>query len=140
MASKSIHYRTGYKHQLAETYSLKISIKPPNVIETEFISMDKAGVLVIKSGYAWDGVSGPVVDTSENLRASLVHDSLYQLMRKRKLTPRKKYKDKADRLFRKICKEDGVSGIVAQTYYEVLKKLGNPSTDPKNVRKIFKAP
>ena len=135
-----IKYRTGYKHQLAETYSLKISITPPKPIDTDFIKLDMSGVITIKSGYAWDGVSGPVIDTPENLRASLVHDSLYQLMRNRKLTPRKKYKNKADRLFRTLCKEDGVLGIVAQAYYEVLKRLGNPSTDPKNIKKILNAP
>ena len=140
MKTKSIKYRTGYKHQLAETYSLKTPIKPTNNIETEFVDLDKTGLITIKTGYAWDGVSGPVVDTSKNIRASLVHDSLYQLMRKRKLTPRKKYKDKADRLFRTIAKQDGVAGVVAQAYYEVLKKLGNPSTDPKNARKILEAP
>jgi len=137
---KSIKYRTGYKHQLGESYSIKLKIKPGKAIVTDFIDMDKAGLLTIKSGYAWDGVSGPVIDTPQNLRASLVHDSLYQLMRMRKLTPRKKFKPKADRVFRNLCKEDGVPGIVAQAYYEVLKRLGNPSTDPKNVRKLLQAP
>jgi hypothetical protein len=35
------------------------------------------GSLLIRSGYAWDGVSGPLtLDTRNVMRASLVHDAL----------------------------------------------------------------
>ncbi len=139
MPDNHIKYRAGYKYQLAEDYQIVTSIKPPADVVTVFINLDKNGYLEIKSGYAWDGTSGPVVDTTNNLRASLVHDALYQLMRKRKISA-KEHKDRADRLFRKICKEDGVLSPLAQIYYEALKKLGKPSTDPKNAKKIKCAP
>jgi hypothetical protein len=32
-------------------------------------------------GYAWNGPSGPTLDTRNFMRGSLVHDALYQLMR-----------------------------------------------------------
>ncbi len=139
MDDEHIEYRSGYKYQLAEDYHIKTSIKPKTNIDTQFIALDKQGNLVVKSGYAWDGTSGPVIDTDNNLRASLIHDALYQLMRKRKISA-KEHKDRADRLFRKICKKDGVLSPVAQAYYEVLKKLGKPSTDPKNAKEIKRAP
>ncbi|KAA3618533.1 MAG: DUF1353 domain-containing protein [Calditrichaeota bacterium] len=139
MTDKHIEYRSGYKYQLAKDYHIKTSIKPDKDVDNQFISLDRQGNLVVKSGYAWDGTSGPVVDTKYNLRASLVHDALYQLMRKRKLTA-KKHKDKADKLFRRICIKDGVLVPVAQVYYQALKALGKPSTDPKNAKKIKKAP
>lgn len=139
MADKFIEYRSGYKYQLATDYSMRIAIKPAENIDTQFIALDKQGNLTVKSGYAWDGTSGPVIDTDKNLRASLVHDALYQLMRKRKISS-SEHKDKADKLFKKICREDGVSSPVAQVYYKALKALGKPATDPKNAKAVKRAP
>ena len=42
--------------------------------------IDRSGMSVQKD-YAWDGPSGPTIDTRNSLRASLVHDVLYQAMR-----------------------------------------------------------
>ncbi|MCH7815284.1 MAG: DUF1353 domain-containing protein [Proteobacteria bacterium] len=139
MAKPFIKYRSGYKYQLASNYSIKTNIKPKKNVPGNFIKLDKAGKLTVMAGYAWDGPSGPVVDTKENLRASLVHDALYQLMRNRHLTA-KQHKDKADRLFKKICIQDGVPKVTAQIYYLGLKLGGKPATDPKNKKKVRRAP
>ena len=139
MAAKRIAYRSGYKYQLATAYPIKINIRPRKDIDTEFIKLKRSGHLTVARGYAWDGPSGPVVDTRQNMRASLVHDALYQLMRK-KLLSVKTHKDKADKLFKKMCIEDGVSRTTAQIYYFGLKLGGKPATDPRNRKKIKKAP
>lgn len=139
MAKAYIRYRSGYKYQLASDYSLAISIKPPLTIATKYIRLETTGSLTIFEGYAWDGPSGPVRDTKENMRASLVHDALYQLMRLRYLSA-KRYKNRADRLFQKICIIDGVSHPTAYAYYLGLKLGGEPATDPKNQKKIKRAP
>lgn len=139
MTDKYIKYRSGYKYQLAKDYHISTSIKPTADINTPFIALDMKGNLVVKTGYAWDGASGPVIDTDNNLRASLVHDALYQLMREKKIS-RKRHKHKADKLFQSMCKKDGVLSAIALIYYQVLRKLGNPSTDPKNVKKVKRAP
>ena len=140
MSEKHIFYRAGYRYQLAEDYVIQTRLKPKQAIDTQFIDLTLEGLLTVKKDYAWDGTSGPVIDTKENHRASLVHDALYQLMRQRLLSPRKNYKDKADKLFRSLCKKDGVPSAVAQIYYQSLKKLGNPSTDPKNAKPVLQAP
>lgn len=62
--------------------------------------------LVICAGYAWDGASGPTVDTPSSMRASLVHDALYQCMRNGHL--KRSDRIPADRIFYKILKEDGM--------------------------------
>ena len=139
MTDKHIWYRSGYEHQLAKDYRIKISIKPKADVDTPFIALDTKGNLTVKRGYAWDGTSGPVIDTPNNLRASLVHDALYQLMRRRHLS-RKQNKDKADKLFRTLCKQDGVLPAIAEIYYLTLKALGNPATDPTNAKEIKRAP
>ena len=139
ISKSSIRYRSGYKYQLASSYSIPINIKSKKDIKTEFINLDTKGKLAIKRGYAWGGPSGPVVDTEENMRASLVHDAFYQLMRHKKLNA-KAYKDKADKIFKKICIKDGVSKKIASAYYYGLRIGGKPAVDPKNKKKIHKAP
>ena len=110
-----IRYKGDYKYQLASEYRIKITILPVEDIATEFIDLGTDGELKVKKAYAWDGPSGPVIDTKLNLRASLVHDALYQLMRLEELNART-YRKTADKLFRNICKEDGVSSITANIY------------------------
>ena len=73
--------RRRYKYTLAKDYSTTIKIKPQNAIDTGLIALTEDGKLTIKEGYAWDGPSGPMPDTKTSMRASLVHDVLYQLMR-----------------------------------------------------------
>ena len=134
-----IRYRSDYKYQLAESYSIDIPILPNADIKTDFIELDIIGQLTLKKGYAWDGPSGPVIDTEENMRGSLVHDALYQLMRNDLLKTRT-YRKAADRIFRDLCKEDGVSGYRANVWYRALRNFGKPAASPTGKKKIRRAP
>jgi hypothetical protein len=141
MGDKRIKYRSGYKHQLVEEYSVKTRIKPRIKIETEYIILNSEGKLSVKKGYAWDGASGPVPDTRKVLRASLVHDALYQLMRTQpdKL-PREDHRGDADLLFKEVCIEDGVVKSKAKVYYFGLRKFGEKFADPSSRKRIKTAP
>lgn len=75
-----ILYKEGYKYQLAEEYTISIPIKPDSNIISDYIDLNNDGELVIKKGYAWDGPSGPTIDSLNFMRGSLVHDALYQLI------------------------------------------------------------
>lgn len=134
-----IRYRGDYKYQLASEYRIKIKILPAEDISTDFVDLNADGELKVKNSYAWDGPSGPVIDTKENLRASLVHDALYQLMRLEKLKSRT-YRKTADKIFRNICKKDGVSSITANVYYKALRRFGKPAASPENKKKVRRAP
>jgi len=134
-----ICYRSDYKYQLADSYKINILIRPTTNIKTDFIDLDIGGALLVKKGYAWDGPSGPVKDTEENMRASLVHDALYQLMRNKELSSRK-HRKTADQLFKDICKDDGVSNLTASLYYKALRKFAKTATSPENKKKIHRAP
>ena len=134
-----IRYRANSQYQLENDYSISISIKPKTNIDTDFIGLDVHGNLLVKKGYAWDGPSGPVIDTDENMRASLVHDALYQLMRNEHLAART-HRKAADQLFKDICKEDGVSNFRASAYYKALRKFGKPAASPQNKKIIHRAP
>jgi len=134
-----IRYRSDYKYQLAEGYEIDIPILPNRDIKTDYISLDIAGTLLIKKGYAWDGPSGPVIDTPENMRASLVHDALYQLMRSKELSHRN-CRRTADELFRDLCKQDGVSTYRANIWYRALREFGKPAASPAGKKQVRRAP
>ena len=140
MATKGyIKYRSDYKYQLAFDYEISISIIPKSDIKTEFIDLDNHGKMVVKKGYSWDGPSGPVIDTKKNLRASLVHDALYQLMRNEKLKART-HRKAADQIFKDICRKDGVSRFWASRFYKALRRFGKPAASPEKKKKVFRAP
>ena len=139
MTTGYIRYRSEYKYQLASDYRISISIRPQDDITTEFIQLETSGSLRVMNGYAWDGPSGPIIDTRENMRASLIHDALYQLMRKNELNARTTRKA-ADELFREICMQDGVSSFRANLYYKELRQFGKPAASPKNKKRIRRAP
>lgn len=133
-----ISYKKGYKYQLTDTYRLKISIRPLEHILTDFIDLSPSGWLIIRKGYAWDGCSGPTYDDKTNMRAGLVHDALYQLLRE-ELLPQSVRKQ-ADDEFKKICFEDGMNQIRAWYYYCAVRKFAESAALPQNKRMVLKAP
>lgn len=135
---KYIHYKEGYKYQLAKKYEVQTGIEPIEAISSAYIKLYQNGKLTIKKGYAWDGPSGPTIDTSNFMRGSLVHDALYQLMREEELESY--YRDDADRLLQQICKEDGMSSFRAWYVYQSLVMFGGEAADPDNKKKTIKAP
>lgn len=136
---KCITYKSGYKYQLKQSYSAVTPIKPDAPIASEFITLATDGTLRIKSGYAWDGPSGPTIDTVNFMRGSLVHDALYQLMRERQLNTAT-HREKADRLLQKHCKEDGMTSIRAWWVYQGVRFGGGPAADPDLDKPMKQAP
>lgn len=133
-----IIFKSGYQYQLHEDYTIPISIKPPLPIRTEYIRLSANGVLTIKEGYCWDGPSGLAFDTLNFMRGSLVHDSLYQLMREGCLNQR--YRELADKELQRICLEDGMSTLRAWWVYRGVRLGGGPSAEPSNDRRSIRAP
>lgn len=134
-----IAYKAGYKYQLKADYVVQIDIRPEAPIDIEYLALTTTGSLTIKKGYAWDGPSGPTIDTLNFMRGSLVHDGLYQLMREHHLDE-DQYRDTADGLLQQLCKEDGMSALRAWTVYEGVHLFGEPSADPANDRPVIHAP
>jgi hypothetical protein len=116
-----------YKYQLMGLYKLQTGIKEYTV-KTDYLQLDADGLLQISKGYAWDGPSGPTIDTLDFMRGSLVHDALYQLIRLKKLPFR--YKAYADLLLKKMCLEDGMPNFRANYVYQAVKLFGGPSAKP----------
>ncbi len=120
---------SNYKYQLTEDYRVGVEASPSRAVETPYLSFSGSGQLIIRKGYAWDGPSGPTIDTITFMRGSLVHDALYQLMRMAVLdhTESREY---ADRLLRKMCVEDGMWKFRAWYVYVALRWFGRKSALP----------
>lgn len=134
---KTIKYQAGYKYQLAEDYSVQTPIIGVDVI-SPFIELSRGGRLIVRKGYAWDGASGPTIDTKNSMRASLVHDALYQLMREGRLPMSNR--PVADRIFHDLCVEDGMFRWRAWLWHQAVKRFGLGSAAPENNRRVIIAP
>jgi hypothetical protein len=135
----SIRYTAGFKYQLHEDYNIDLAFHPPADIRTEYICFYANGRLWIREGYAWDGPSGPTVDTANFMRGSLVHDALYQLMRENHLD-HDLYREVADSTLRTLCLEDGMCTARAWWVYQGVRWGGHPSADPRYQRPVLTAP
>ena len=133
-----ITYRRGYKYQLHDEYTDSIPIYPAVSASCRggYITLSTQGKITIKKGYAWDGPSGPTIDTLNFMRGSLVHDALYQLMREGAIG-RVGRRDQADRLLQQMCREDGMSAVRAWWVYWGVRKFGGAAADPRNTKKII---
>ncbi|MEE8105945.1 MAG: DUF1353 domain-containing protein [Planctomycetota bacterium] len=129
---------TYYKHLRLEHPKWKYVLIDPYQYNTHFthvdggnpyMRLDHTGVLRISAQYAWNGPSGPTIDTRNFMRGSLVHDALYQLMRERVLDHRADRK-RADQLLRIIVREDGMSWLRAWWVYRGVRWFGASSARP----------
>lgn len=133
----AVHYKGGYKYQLCEDYKIDLELFGAQA-KTEFLALDIVGLLTIRKGYAWDGPSGPAVDTKNFMRGSLVHDAIYQLIREGHL--RKDDRLYADRLLYRMCREDGMSAIRATWVYLAVRTFASRAADGDHERKVQEAP
>jgi len=98
----ALKYKTGYKYQVYESFGVFIDIKLNKAIICQFFELYTNGFLHIKPGYAWDGASGPAIDTNSFMIPSLVHDVLYQMIREKMLPAT--MRAQADRILFKLCR------------------------------------
>jgi len=119
-----------YKYQLMDDYISMIKLKPENDIKTPFIELTTGGQLTLKKRYAWDGPSGPTIDTRSFMRGSLVHDALYQLMREKYLDYQE-HRKYADELLRELCLEDGMFKVRAWWVYQAVRLFAEIAARPR---------
>ena len=114
-----------YKYLLLRKKTFKTKIRPKAAIafpkKTKLVNLGKNGILIIKKGYAWNGATA-FPDLKTMMRATLAHDALYKLMRKKKL--KRKWRLEADRLLRKICIADGMPRPLAWVIYFAVRAIG----------------
>ena len=117
-----------YKYELAQTFQIQTGLEIDKDLLYNYVGLGQKGFLTIFTGYRWDGASGVAIDTKNFMIGSLVHDSLYQLMRKGILDI--SYRDKVDRLLEKICIDNGMSRLRAANVYYAVKLFGEKYAKP----------
>lgn len=126
--------RFKYKYRLSADYSFKFNYfelgESSGTQMHKYLSISD-GFMTIKKGYCWDGASGPTIDTKNVMKASLVHDALYQLMREG-ISPQsaRKY---IDNIFREICLEQGMSRFRAWYLYTGIRMFGARAAKPSTL-------
>jgi hypothetical protein len=118
-----------YKYELMEDIHFKVRL-PAACIENNPYFHITSLTLFINKHYAWDGSSIPLKKSwglfwdSDRFckRASLVHDSLCQLIRAGSLDLH--HRLYADGLYRDMCIEDGMPKWQANMRYWALRKFG----------------
>ena len=137
ITSTYIRYKSGYKYQLVSDFFVNIDIIWYD-ISTDYITLNNKGVLTISKGYAWDGPSGPTYDSKNSLRASLVHDSLYQCMRLGLLPNDTRVY--ADEELDKILKEDGMWSIRRWYWMRGVRWFAGSAARVGNIKPTYIAP
>lgn len=153
--SQTVSLRTGYAHVTVGVHVFHTLIIPPQEIVTPFICLNRDGWLIISEGYAWDGASG-CPDVALILRASLIHDALYQLIREKHLPYF--WRQPADLEFRNAILEDGrflathspnwlkrktakaAAKVLAETAYLAVQAFGEPSAIPGSSKPVLTFP
>lgn len=125
-------YRSGYKYQLAADETILLPdiplvsgkvLKAPRGydIDTQFIRLTPEGKLTAKNGYAYDGPSGPTLDSKYCMRGPLYHDEGYQLMREKRLPL--EFRPYFDALMYIIILEDGYKMVDHWGHIEPIKTI-----------------
>jgi len=105
-----IRYRDlpNWKYQLLQDWHTNTAVKGFNIDNPMFTLLED-GRLTVRRGYAWDGPSGPTIDTKSFMRASVVHDVFYQCLREGKLPPSRR--KLADQELIRYAKLDGMNPV-----------------------------
>lgn len=121
-----IYYsKVKYKYRLEEDVCvpMPLSVWMHHAFEPfthDFINLefkDRSYCLIIKAGYAWNGANC-VPDTKRVMKASLVHDAMYQLIEL--YGGSANLREQADWWFGELCKESGMTHWLADLYVDIL--------------------
>jgi len=142
-----VKYSKGnYKYVTREriTYQYKY-IRPIVDIEIKsasgrlLASLTADGFLTVEEAYAYDGPSGPTVDTPNSIFPSLIHDVPFQLMRLGKLDRAEFHNANLD--FRDALRDRGMTTLRSWLWYKgVETKAAYQSTLAKNEPEILWTP
>lgn len=135
--STLIKYSKGHKYQLKKRARFQTGIKGYSG-NTFYLTIYVDGGLLIRAGYAWDGPSGPTIDTKSSMRGSLVHDALYQLIRL-EILPRDS-RLQADQEAYDRWLADGMWPFRAWIWAKVLNRHAATAAHPDHVKKLYTAP
>ena len=136
--TKHIEYFSGVKYVLAEDAWFLTPFRG-YAGGTSFVNIYPDGWMHIRAGWAWDGASGPTINTKSSMRGSLAHDGVALLMRQGVL-PHDTTWEPNDCMLERICVEDKMWPWRARLWRKVLGLVKGSYGDPKNKRVSKVAP
>lgn len=130
--SGPMQYTNGYKYQIRNNVTFAL---PPEFdgidIATDFITL-KDRILTVLRGYAYNGASGPTIDTRNSMRPTAFHDAMYQLMCLELLL--REFKPLVDELFYELLRQENMAAPRAFVWKRSVEKLGtNASIRNKDI-------
>jgi len=121
-----LHYKQGYKYQVANTHTVQTPIKGYTV-DHHLFHLSEDGRLTLMRGFAWDGATF-FPDFKSILRSSAYHDCFYQMIAAGLLPM--EVKKPVDEFLRYICEEDGMIRITARLVYRGVRLNPRPDKNP----------
>lgn len=115
------YHKANYKYTLVEAYEHKLHSNHFHDVDNDFFSV-KNGILTAQNKYAWDGASGPTIDTKNSMKAGLVHDCLYQGIRLGNY--KKEDRKAADQELYDTLRDEGMCWLRAKIWYIALRLFG----------------
>jgi hypothetical protein len=138
LTDEILYYKKGFKYQVAKRCSFQlVNIRPERHIFAHWFSLSKSGLLTVEDGYAWDGASGPTIDTKSSMRASLIHDIGYQIMRMDLMPSTARHA--WDTELYSWCRRDKMWSVRAMVWREALRKFATAYL-PEHRKKTLLAP
>lgn len=137
-----IQFQEGFLYQATHDAIYPVKLYPPKDIETKFVSLSTTGILRIKAGFAWNGVSGPTINRNSNRRGGAFHDALYRLRRFGLLDfmSLEEFRRIADETLREIWIADGMWAWLAAVEVTLLNKFGTYAARPSSEPVVMTSP
>jgi hypothetical protein len=135
--TRHLFYCDGYKYQSRCPMVYFSGILPEKDIFTDLIVLRRDGWMWVAPYFAWDGASGPAIDTASVMRASHFHDGAAALMRMGKLPMDCRFQ--ANETYRRLMITDGAFRERADLHCFTLDRT-KYWADPKNSKRVFVAP
>lgn len=145
--TKEILYRDiGGAKQLCSEFVFELPYNTGKKFTKGFIDVN-GKIVTVKIGYVWDGASGPTIDTSDSVCASLGHDVMYELIGSGDISMDNK--EGADFWFYERLIQDGMPQFRAFYWYKAVRLFGVPNDNnvikrapndfesKKTIREIF---
>lgn len=124
-----VYKKVSWKYVVAEAFEVRVvELRGAGMFKVPGYFQYFDGWLTVWPGYAWDGASGPAVDTADFIRASLVHDALYQAIAEGLLAP--SWRKAADQALVRLAAEDGMPWLRRQWVYAAVRWFGGSHSVP----------
>lgn len=139
MRRKLVFYTSGsYKYRIATEPHIVMTPITGFEYEDHYIKLEKSGRLTMKIGYAWNGASGPTIDTKSSIAPSGEHDAFYQLL-SMKVIPMT-FRKTVDEFFHQRLKECGMWSWRAWLWWRAVHRAGGPAARSTSDLKVHSAP